>query len=111
MNLRKRSRKQDLIDLRRSRVNQLYSQGYSQPEIARILAVGLGTVNRDILYFRSQAKDAMNRHLTERVPEEYHKCVTGLNLLLKETWSCLPETDNMGEKVRVLTLALEIYNK
>jgi hypothetical protein len=99
------------MDLRRSRVNELYSQGYSQPEIARILAVGLGTVNRDISYFRSQAKDTMKRHLTERVPEEYQKCLTGLNLLLKETWSSLPQTDNMGEKIRVLTLALEIYIK
>ena len=78
------------MDLRRSRVNELYSQGYSQPEIA---------------------KDTMKRHLTERVPEEYQKCLIGLNLLLKETWSSLPQTDNMAEKIRVLTLALEIYIK
>ena len=99
------------MDLRRIRVNELYSQGYSQPEIARILAVGLGTVNRDISYFRSQAKDAMKRHLTERIPEEYQKCLTGLNSLLKETWSSLPETRNMNEKIRVLALVLEIYIK
>ena len=99
------------MDLRRIRVNELYSQGYSQPEIARILAVGLGTVNRDISYFRSQAKDAMKRHLAERIPEEYQKCLTGLNSLLKETWSSLPETRNMNEKIRVLALVLEIYIK
>ena len=97
--------------MRRSRVNELYSQGYSQPEIARILAVGLGTVNRDISYFRNQAKDAMKRHLAERIPEEYQKCLTGLNSLLKETWSSLPETRNMNEKTRVLALVLEIYIK
>ena len=53
----------------------------------------------------------MKRHLTERVPEEYQKCLTGLNLLLKETWINLPQTDNMSEKIKVLTLALEIYVK
>jgi dimeric dUTPase (all-alpha-NTP-PPase superfamily) len=109
VNLRKRLRKQDLMDMRRSRVNELYSQGYNQPEIARILVVGLGTVNRDISYFRNQAKDAMKRHLAERVPEEYQKCLTGLNSLLKETWSSLPETRNTNEKIRVLALVLEIY--
>jgi hypothetical protein len=109
--LRKQLRKQDLMDMRRSRVNELYSQGYSQPEIARILVVGIGTVNRDISYFRNQAKDAMKRHLAERIPEEYQKCLTGLNSLLKETWSSLPETRNMNEKIRVLALVLEIYIK
>ena len=58
---RKQLRKQDLMDMRRNRVNELYSQGYSQPEIARILVVGIGTVNRDISYFRNQAKDAMKQ--------------------------------------------------
>jgi hypothetical protein len=109
--LRRLLRKQDLMDMRRNRVNELYGQGYSQPEIARILVVGIGTVNRDISYFRNQAKDAMKRHLAERIPEEYQKCLTGLNSLLKETWSSLPETRNMNEKIRVLALVLEIYIK
>ncbi|RPH73578.1 hypothetical protein EHM76_05125 [bacterium] len=36
------------LDWRRSKVLELNSQGYSQPEIAKILQVSLGTVNRDL---------------------------------------------------------------
>ena len=45
------------LEWRRNKVLELSSQGHSQPEIATILQVGLGTVNRDLSYFRNQAKD------------------------------------------------------
>jgi DNA-binding NarL/FixJ family response regulator len=45
------------LDWRRSKVLELNSQGYSQPEIARILQVSLGTVNRDLSILRQQAKE------------------------------------------------------
>jgi DNA-binding NarL/FixJ family response regulator len=41
------------IDWRRSKVAELDSQGYSQPEIARILQVSIGTVNRDLSILRN----------------------------------------------------------
>jgi hypothetical protein len=38
----------------RNKVLELSSQGRSQPEIATILQVGLGTVSSDILFLREQ---------------------------------------------------------
>jgi transposase len=47
---------QKQIDWRRSRVLELSSQGYSEREIANVLApVHLTTVHRDLAYLRKQA--------------------------------------------------------
>jgi transposase len=40
------------IDWRRNKVQELSSQGHSQREIAQILQVSNGTVNRDLSYLR-----------------------------------------------------------
>jgi transposase len=36
------------LEWRRDKVQELSSQGYSQREIAKILQVGIGTINRDL---------------------------------------------------------------
>jgi len=72
------------LEWRRNKVLELSSQGHSQPEIATILQVGLGTVNRDLSYFRNQAKDNIKKYIDERLPEEYEKCLVGLNSIVKE---------------------------
>jgi transposase len=43
------------VEWRRSKVIELNSQGYSQPETAKILQIGLGTVNRDLSIIRQKA--------------------------------------------------------
>jgi transposase len=48
-------------------VQELCSKGYSQREISQILQVGLATVNRDIVYLRSQAKANIKRYIDERL--------------------------------------------
>jgi transposase len=75
------------IEWRRSKVAELNSQGHSQPEIARILQVSIGTVNRDLSILRQQAKDNIKRYFDERLPEEYEKCMVGLSAILKEAWN------------------------
>jgi transcriptional regulator len=55
------------LDWRRSKVLELNSQGYGQPEIARILQVSLGTVNRDLSILRQQAKDNLQQHIQEKL--------------------------------------------
>ena len=84
------------LDWRRSKVLELSSQGYSQPEIARILQVSLGTVNRDLSILRQQAKDNIQNHIQERLPQEYQRCLTGLNQVLKTCWYIVnkPNTDD-----------------
>jgi DNA-binding NarL/FixJ family response regulator len=48
----KQENESDRINWRRNRVQELSSQGHSQREIAQILQVSSGTVNRDLSYLR-----------------------------------------------------------
>jgi hypothetical protein len=44
------------LEWRRSKVQELSSQGYNQSEISRILQISQPTINRDITFLRQQAK-------------------------------------------------------
>jgi DNA-binding NarL/FixJ family response regulator len=44
------------LEWRRSKVQELSSQGYNQSEISRTLQISQPTINRDITYLRQQAK-------------------------------------------------------
>jgi hypothetical protein len=98
------------IEWRRSKVTKLDSQGHSQPEIARILHVSIGTVNRDLSILRQQAKENIKRYIDERLPEEYEKCLVGLNAITKEAWNTAQQTEDRREKIQALSLARECYS-
>jgi hypothetical protein len=91
-------------------VQELCSKGYSQREISQVLQVGLATVNRDISYLRSQAKHNIKRYIDERLPEEYEKCLVGLNAITKEAWNTAQSTEDKREKIHALSLAKECYS-
>jgi hypothetical protein len=97
------------LEWRRNKVLELSSQGHSQPEIATILQVGLGTVNRDLSFLRQQAKANIKKYIDERLPEEYEKCLVGLNAILKEAWTTSQQTQDRREKIQALSLAKECY--
>jgi hypothetical protein len=78
---------QQQIQWRRDKVQELCSKGYSQRDTSQVLQVGLATVNRDILYMRNQAKTNIKRYIDERLPEEYEKCLVGLNAITREPWN------------------------
>jgi predicted transcriptional regulator len=44
------------LEWRRSKVQELASQGYNQSEISRILQISQPTINRDITYLDSKQK-------------------------------------------------------
>jgi hypothetical protein len=94
----------------RSKVAELDSKGHSQPEIARILRVSIGTVNRDLSLLRHQARENIKRYINERLPEEYEKCLVGLNAITKEAWSTSQSTEDKREKIQALSLAKECYS-
>jgi hypothetical protein len=98
------------IEWRRSKVAELDSQGHSQPEIARILHISIGTVNRDLSILRQQAKEKIKRYIDERLPEEYEKCLVGLNAITREAWSTAHNTEDKREKIQALSLAKECYS-
>jgi hypothetical protein len=98
---------------RRSKVLELSSQGHSQPEISRILQVSLGTVNNDLSYLRQQAQENIQKHIQERLPEEYQRCLTGINQVLKLSWQIANgsknsnNNDNNGNNNTTMTITAD----
>jgi hypothetical protein len=94
---------------RRDKVQELSSKGQSQREVASILKMGIGTINRDLSYLRQQARLNIKKYIDERLPEEYEKCLIGLASILKEAWStAIGTTEKQGEAIS-LSLAKECY--
>jgi IS30 family transposase len=102
--------KMEHLQWRRDKIQELSSQGQSQREIARVLQVGLTTVNRDISYLRQQAKTKIKKYIDERLPEEYEKCMVGLTSILREAWNTATNTQDKREKIQALSLAKECYS-
>jgi hypothetical protein len=74
------------------------------------LQVSIGTVNRDLSILRQQAKQKIKRYIDERLPEEYEKCLVGLNSITKEAWNTAHNTEDKREKIQALSLAKECYS-
>jgi Trp operon repressor len=98
------------VHWRRDKVQELCSKGYSQREISQILQVGLATVNRDISYLRNQATTNIRRYIDVRLPEEYEKCLVGLNAITREAWNTAQSIEDKREKIQALSLAKECYS-
>jgi predicted transcriptional regulator len=98
------------VEWRRSKVQELASHGYNQSEISNILQISQPTINRDITYLRQQAKNNIKRYIDERLPEEYEKCLVGLNAIIKEAWNTAHNTEDKREKIQALSLAKECYS-
>jgi predicted transcriptional regulator len=97
------------LEWRRSKVQELASQDYNQSEISRILQISQPTINRDITYLRQHAKHNIKRYIGERLPEEYEKCLVGLNAITREAWNTAQSTEDKREKIQALSLAKDFY--
>ena len=93
---------QNQVEWRRDKVQELCSKGYSQREISQVLQIGLAIVNRDISYIRNQAKTNIKRYIDERLPEEYEKCLVGLNAITKEAWNTGQNTEDKREDTGII---------
>jgi hypothetical protein len=82
------------LEWRRSKVLELSSQGHSQPEIDRILQISQPTVNRDIGYLRGHVRQNLQKHIQDKLPEEYQNCMTGINQVLKIGWEIVHKSRN-----------------
>jgi predicted transcriptional regulator len=98
------------VEWRRNKVQELASQGYNQSEISRILQISQPTINRDITYLRQHAKHNIKRYIGERLPEEYEKCLVGLNAITREAWNTAQSTEDKREKIQALSLAKDCYS-
>ena len=75
-----------MIGWRRAKVLGLSSQGHNQSEIAKIMQVGISTINRDTFYLRQQAQDNLKTHIQDKLQEEYQRCLNEMNQILKLSW-------------------------
>jgi hypothetical protein len=98
------------VEWRRAKVLELLSKGDSQSDIAKTLQVDLSVISRDVYFLRQQAKSNIKRYIDERLPEEYEKCLVGLNAITKEAWNTSQQTEDKREKIQALSLAKECYS-
>ena len=59
---------------------------------------------------RNHAKGNIKKYIDERLPEEYEKCLVGLNAITKEAWNTAQSTEDKREKIQALSLAKECYS-
>jgi predicted transcriptional regulator len=69
-----KKRKGKMVDWRRNKVQQLLVRGYSQWDVAEELQIDQSTVSRDIQYLRQQAQENLQKHIQQKLPEEYQRC-------------------------------------
>jgi intein/homing endonuclease len=97
------------VEWRRNKVQELASQGYNQSQISRILQISQPTINRDLAYLRQQAKANIKKYIDERLPEEYEKCLVGLNAITKEAWNQMLLA-YMGLKLYILDISIHYWD-
>lgn len=97
------------IEWRRGKVLELSSSGYNQTEIGQTLQLDKSTVNRDIAFLRKQAKEDVQKHIHETVPEEYQKCMMGMNRNLKQTLEIAETAADPKIKLQARAIATDCY--
>ena len=102
--------KQQHIEWRRSRVLELSSQGRTEREIDTISKVGPATVGIDLAYLRKQSQENLKSHIQERLPEQYQKCINGLNQVLKIGWNIVnSDSSSAANRLQALALVSDSY--
>jgi hypothetical protein len=90
-------------------VLELTSQGYSQRDIATSLQIGLGTVNKDLSFLQKQARDNLQYHIHDKIPEEYQNCMTGLRRIIKQTTEIADTITDPKTKLQAFAQLAEGY--
>jgi hypothetical protein len=84
------NKKGKMVDWRRNKVQQLLVRGYSQWDVAEELHIDQSTVSMDVHYLRQNAQ--LQKHIQQKLPEEYQRCLTGMNQVLKLSWQIANKT-------------------
>jgi predicted transcriptional regulator len=92
------------LEWRRNKVLELSSQGLTQSDIATVLKVTQPTVNKDLTSIKKQATANLQKHIQETLPNEYQKCMVGINQVLKMAWSIVSK--EVDDKTSLQALAL-----
>jgi hypothetical protein len=70
------------------------------------LQVSQPTINGDITYLRQRAHENLQKHIQEKLPEEYQRCLTGMNQVLKLSWDIAnkPKNGNGNDNGQAMTM-------
>ena len=101
--------RQQQIEWRRTQVLELSSEGYNQREIAQKLHIDKSAVNRDILFLRKQARENLQYHIHDRIPEEYQNCMTGMKRNLRQTLEIAETISDPKTKLQARAIANDCY--
>lgn len=88
-----------MTEWRRNKVQHLLVRGYSQWDVAEELQIDQSTVSRDTQYLKQQAQDSLKSHIQDKLPQEYHRCLTGINQVLKLSWQIANNTRQNGQNL------------
>jgi hypothetical protein len=97
------------VQWRRDRVLELSSQGFSQSDIAFALHVDRSIISREVAYLKHQAKDNLQHHIHEVVPEYYQKCLWGMKRILKQTLEIGEQSPDPKIKLEANKIAIDCY--
>jgi ECF sigma factor len=97
------------LEWRRNKVIELRATGLSYQEIAQHLQVSKASITSDVQYLREQAKQSIKEYTTERLPEQYHICMTALDTVLKNAFVIMTQSHDNREKLQALSLFKETH--
>jgi hypothetical protein len=80
---------------------------FAQQQIASILQVGIGAVNRNLQYLMRLAKANISKHINKTLPLAYEICLIGLNAILSKTWDIANNPDsNEKDKLQAISVGM-----
>ena len=56
-------------------------------------------------YLRGQARQSLQKHIQDKLPEGYQKCITGINQVLKTCWNIVNK-DTTNDKTKLQATAI-----
>ena len=104
------SKKAQLYQYRREMIQSLASKGHSEREIATKLQISQPTVHRDLSILKQKAKRNISKYVDEELPNEFHNCLLGLNLILQQAWKMsLDKLAERRERIAAMMLIKDCY--
>src|SRR5215204_4563163 len=99
----------NMIEWRRNMVVSYMSKGWTQADIAKKLEIHPFTISLDVQYLKEQSKKELETHLSDRLPFEYSRAMTGINTVLKRVSEILDSSTDNKTKMEALKLQMELY--
>jgi hypothetical protein len=97
------------IQWRRDMVFSKLVRGWSQAEIARDLQIHPSTISLDVQYLKEQSKKELETHLSDRLPFEYSRAMTGINSVLKRASDILDESKDNKTRMEAMRLLMDLW--